>query len=385
MNHRGNITTKIFITGFLVLISLPLTVQLFAIRAEQTISENRRIKSMPSLEITFSSSLNFKGMTKSTYNSCVRFIRKFDDYYRDTFGFRADLLRFYINLKLTFFHTEPLPKKVVRGSNGWFFLGDSYSNVIKESKGIENFSKDELSTCLQNILEKQAWLHARKIQFYLAVAPNKLSVYGNHLPIRISKKQTQVKQIEALSSNNFNFIDLKNHFELPPEIRLYHKTDSHWNDYGAYLGYTALMEKVKSNFAEIPILPQTDFLIDTVISYRQDLTNMLSLRVRENVIRFTPKRAGKAHLQASQLPVPKNYDRAPRDYEKRYKSDVNHLKVLVFHDSFTTSLIQYIKESFGETVFIWKPHFNKDLVEQEKPDIVLQIIVERNLELLNVE
>jgi hypothetical protein len=100
------------------------------------------------------------------------------------------------------------------------------------------------------------------------------------------------------------------------------------------------------------------------------------------MIRFTPIQPDKAHLQARQLPVPKNYERVPEDYEKRYKSNVNDLKVLVFHDSFTTALVPFIKESFGETVFIWKPNFNKTLIEKEKPDIVLQIVVERNLELL---
>ena len=86
-----------------------------------------------------------------------------------------------------------------------------------------------------------------------------------------------------------------------------------------------------------------------------------------------------AKLDSSILMVPGNYTRKPTDYEQRYTSEANDLKILMFGDSFSTSLIKFLKESFGESVFIWHYRFNKQLIIDEKPDIVINEIVERNL------
>lgn len=373
---------KVLIVGFVIVITLPIIVDMVGIETGQTITENRRIEPMPSLEINYSSSPGLIVNVKPIYSACVRFIRKFDDHYSSTFGFRSNLLQLYSGVKRTIFHTDPLPQKVVEGSDGWYFLGDENSNVIKESKGIENFSREELKASLQKILNHQSWLRKQGIDFYLAVAPNKLSIYGEYLPIQKSEKETQLEQLSVASRNNFNFIDLKSHFSLARHARLYHKTDSHWNDYGAFLAYTALTEKIKADFPEVNCLKQSDFLIDTTLSYQQDLTRMLFLNVKEEVITFKQKYPDRAIIQKKELNVPKNYDRAPSDYERRYKSDTNKLKVLVFHDSFTINLIKFLKESFGETVFIWRHNFDEELIQREKPDIVIQIVVERNLDIL---
>jgi alginate O-acetyltransferase complex protein AlgJ len=245
MNPSKKNTDKVLIAGFLIVICLPIVVDTFGIKTGQAITENRRIEPMPSLEISFPSSPG------RIYIACVRFIRKFDSHYSSTFGFRSSLLQLYNVVKQTIFHTDPLPQKVVEGTNGWYFLGDDNSNEIKESKGIENFSQEELKSSLQKILSHQSWLRKQDIEFYLAVAPNKTSVYGEYLPIRKSEKETQVEQLKFASLNNFNFVDLKSNFSLARQRRLYHKTDSHWNDYGAFLGYTALIEKIKADFPEV--------------------------------------------------------------------------------------------------------------------------------------
>jgi alginate O-acetyltransferase complex protein AlgJ len=377
MDRSKKSANKVLIAAFLIIIYLPIIVDTFGIKTGQPITENRAIEPMPSLEINYSSP-----SPGAVYIACVRFIRKFDDHYNSTFGFRSNLLQLYNTVKQTIFDTDPLPQKVVKGTDGWYFLGDSNSNVIKESKGIENFSPEELKASLQKILGHKLWLQKRDIQYYLAVAPNKASIYGEYLAIQKSKKETQLDQLKFVSQNNFNFIDLKSHFSLAPHARLYHKTDSHWNDYGAFLAYSSLIERVKADFPEVHRLTQSDFLIDTTSSYQQDLTRMLFLKVKEEVITFETIKPERALLQKEELNVPKNYDRAPIDYEKRYKTKINTLKVVVLHDSFTLNLIKFLKESFGETVFIWRPNFDKELIEREKPDIVIQIVVERNLDIL---
>ncbi len=382
MSNSKKYGSRILTLSFIVLITLPLTFSFIGLKSGVTLSENRRIQQMPSLEINdLKHTYGLRQKAKEVYLGITRFIRRFDNYFSTTFSFRSDLLKLYNATKLDILATEPLPQKVVRGKNGWYFLGDSFSNVIKESKGIENFSTEKLTSIVQKINENKDWLKERGIAFYFAVAPNKASVYGAYLPIRQSENKTTTAQLDSASIDRFNFIDLKQDFPTAKDARLYNKTDSHWNDYGAYLAYVTLMQKIKTKFPQAKALAQSDFSIDTVISYQQDLTRMLALKVKEEVIVFKPRKAENAVQQENELVAPKNYTRPPSDYEMRFKSDVNNLKVLVLHDSFTTHLKQFIKESFGEVVFIWDTKFNKALIEKERPDIVIQIIVERHLDL----
>ncbi len=374
---------KLLISAFVTLISLPLIFSMSGIKKGDTISENRQVAAMPRLDFRFSaSSLSVKSKVIAIYLKGTKFIRQFDDFYSGTFSFRSDLLKLYYSLKSDLFQVDPLPQKVVQGEDGWFFLGDDNSNVIKESKAIENFSREELDAVIGMILKRNAWLHKKHIQFYLAVAPNKLSVYGNYLSILRSGKKTMTEQLDSASFNKFSFISLKNNFPNQPTEKLFHKTDSHWNDNGAFLGYSALIEKIKFDFPDAHVLNKSDFLVDTTWSYQQDLTRMLSISVREEIIRLNYKNLTQAIPQAKQLSIPKNFERDPKDYEERYKSNVNNIKVVIFRDSFTMHLVKYLKESFGETVFIWSHHFDEGIIEREQPDIVIQIIVERNLQLL---
>ena len=53
--------------------------------------------------------------------------------------------------------------------------------------------------------------------------------------------------------------------------------------------------------------------------------------------------------------------------------------MVAFTDSFLACLPSLIDDSFGEMIFI-RSVFNMDVVRQEKPDIVLFEIVERNID-----
>jgi hypothetical protein len=52
-------------------------------------------------------------------------------------------------------------------------------------------------------------------------------------------------------------------------------------------------------------------------------------------------------------------------------------KVLVFRDSFAWPLIPFMAESFQSSVFVWTSEFLPELIEREKPDLVIYEYVER--------
>ncbi len=375
-------TNKIIIGWFIVLISLPLIGNVLGIKTNSQISENTRVQAMPALELRHLKPGSLKTRATTIYIRSVEFIKQFDSYFSNTFSFRMDLLILYNGIKANVLLSNPIPHKVVKGDDGWLFIGDSYSNAIKECKGIERFSEVDLNATLDETMKRKKWLNGNGIQFYLALAPDKLSVYGDRLAIRKSSKSTMREQLDSAAVGKIELIDLRSTFSRPHKVRLFHKTDSHWNEYGAFLAYSSLMSKIKSDFTQVRILSLSDFSVDSTVSFQQDLTKMLGIRVKEHIVRLTSKRKITAVVQKNRLSVPTRYSRSSAEYEQRYKSNANDLKVLIFRDSFSSDLIKYLNESFGETVFIWRHQFNKSLIEQEKPDMVIQILVERDLELL---
>ena len=55
-------------------------------------------------------------------------------------------------------------------------------------------------------------------------------------------------------------------------------------------------------------------------------------------------------------------------------------KLLMLRDSFGNALIPSLSERFSRSVFLWTHSIDRAVVEQEKPDIIILEIVERNLD-----
>ncbi|MBK8340774.1 MAG: hypothetical protein IPK99_12625 [Flavobacteriales bacterium] len=51
-------------------------------------------------------------------------------------------------------------------------------------------------------------------------------------------------------------------------------------------------------------------------------------------------------------------------------------KLLMFRDSFAVYLIPYLSEHFSRSVYVWSPIFIPAIVESERPDIVVQELLE---------
>jgi hypothetical protein len=65
--------------------------------------------------------------------------------------------------------------------------------------------------------------------------------------------------------------------------------------------------------------------------------------------------------------------------------DTSKLRAVVFRDSFFETIIPFIAEDFGQIVYIWKQYDHaimKDLIDHQKPQIVIEEMVERLLNLV---
>jgi len=347
-----NIATKIFVIIFLVMISIPLVFTLLKIKTKPVNANEKPI------------SLNF------TRN----------------FPLKADLFKLYASVKTNVFETDPIPNRVINLDNGWKFLGNEFSNVLSESKGLVNSSIEELEALKVELLDRKNWCEANGIKYYLAIPPNKHTVYGEMIPIKKSTKPTKMQQLDSLCQTiGVNFINLGEKFPKDKPEQLYFKTDTHWNHNAGFYAYQSTMERIKrdfkdTNFIDFDRADLTEVVMEDVSI--GDLNEMLMMKKDESFIKLKYNKPRRAVLMEKELQLPTAYHKDPATYETRLSSNTNDLKLLVFNDSYFGYFSDYLAENFGESVFIWDFRFDKKLILKEKPDVLFQEILERDTEFL---
>ncbi len=362
---------KILVFGFMLLLCLPAFRMLIFNKEEVLPGENRKSASFPKFSILYQT---------NPMASANQYFHDINEYCSDHYGFRSELLTIFRFCKVSLFSVNPFPDKVVQGTNNWYFLGNSYSDVIKESKGITFFSESQLGIIENNINTIDEDCRKRGIKLYIAIAPNKHTVYGQYLPIIKSQHPTKLEQvITRMNYHHLSIIDLKRDFSRYSDKRLFYLHDTHWNAFGSFLGYRTLMDYIVRDSPELKVLSLDDFKLDTITSDRNDLTGMLFLKLTEDKVVMEPKYVCNARQEKHKLSVPDHYTRNKNDYEIRFVNTSRPYKVMIFRDSFCEAMIPFIRDSFGESVFIWSG-YERRLIDIEKPDLIICEVVEREID-----
>ena len=169
-------------------------------------------------------------------------------------------------------------------------------------------------------------------------------------------------------------------------IRLYHKTDQHWNQYGALMAYMKIIEELRKDFPKLEPVEIADFEIDSAVIEGKSLAKTISVEdeVNEMDITVKPVVSKSKRIKTSiKYKVPEKFPYKTQFYMK-YKSANDTLpKVLLVRDSYSNALLSLLPESFSETLYIWDNwcyRLNEPIVEDEAPDIYITIVIESNLE-----
>ena len=298
-------------------------------------------------------------------------ISSLKSYYLDNFGLKDFFLKNYLKTKTNLLKENPKPNSVVKGKNGWYFLGNQYNNVLDDAYGNDDFTDKELNNIILSIKDINNYLNSKNIKFYLVVPPNKSSIYKEHLPYKLSQNTNKLTVLKNKLVNEINFkiIDLTDTLLASKnEAQLYHKTDSHWNDLGAFIGYSKTIKEISKDI-EVSLANKSDFNITTQIVDNNDLIKMINTTAENETVIFKPKN-----------------DINPEPYLNSYHRYLNpdkNLKIIMHRDSYADAWIKYFIESFGETFFLENYKLDKDLIEKVKPDIIIFEIIERNLTTLS--
>jgi alginate O-acetyltransferase complex protein AlgJ len=363
------IVARLFIAAFFVLLWLPLADSALHLDPTPMLNENRALAPVPDFN-----------PGKTGWRTCFS---SWEAYHRDHFGFRNQLVKRGKYLKRKWFGESSLNSDVICGKQGWlYFIGD---NMLDNYVGAKNLSAADLKNW-QRLLEKRRdWLAARGIKYLYVVPPDKHTVYPEYLPAWVVKRRAPSKLDQFLTH-------MKTHSTVPvldmrpallaakTSVITYLLTDTHWNYYGGFAGYEALLGALSAQLPGLrPALPMSAFewkfeqqpggdcaiLLGRADTMVEPHSVVLSVRppLQPPVLRTVTERLPKEWLPKTEPVVLECADQTG--------------KAVIFRDSFAGAWAQFLAHHFRETLYIWQYEWDAAFIEREKPDVVIDEILER--------
>jgi hypothetical protein len=356
-NCSANLIVDIFFVAiFLIFLFIPISnINL----DEKSIRENRNLeKYRPFLK---------NGKVNYEYGE------DFEVWFNDRFNGREKMVFYYNKFRNKFGVNYNNNPKLFMGKDGWIFYRGNDS--MRNYQNIVLFSDKELKVIASYLQNINDWAQINGKKFYYLIAPDKHRIYGEYYPDYIMKRALDkdgktVQLINYLRTHtSVNVIypyDIL--YEHKKDGLLYWKTDTHWNELGAYWGYRALMESIDKDFNIEPLIYQE---MKDSYKYRGDLSNMYAGFLKDDGTIYS---------------IP--------DYKKEYTSNSNdpeasdillenktkNTRMMIFGDSFVVSMVPYLGASF-EKVYLSRREIRQSYAKfiKENVDIIVIEMVERGV------
>ncbi len=305
-----------------------------------------------------------------------KFFFGYQTYFEDHFAFRNEFLRWNGLTRLHFFKSSPVPQKMEFGKDEWLFA--SGTNFIEFTS--KPFSQDELKLISLNLEIMTKWFADKKVKYYFACLPIKARIYPEKLTDLMSK-QLEFSRLNQLydylkGNDKINFIDARYELIEGRKTRdTYIKSDTHWNTFGAYLGYRKIMQTMQKDFPDLVYYNLSDYRIDTVETQGGDLLMFMGLTegIKFNNYKFNLL-SGK---EAKSVTPPTGPKHNKRTYVSELQKSPNKYKLFVVRDSYSEFLKLFTSNSFERVFYDWRPIPEISNIAAEKPDIVLHEMLER--------
>lgn len=316
--------------------------------------------------------------------SIVHYPGELLEYLKTSMGFRGSLVRARGLIAWHGLGISPAPDQVIRADPWLFFRGE---RVLDDFRRVYRFTDAELDEWADGLEGRRIWLAKRGIQFLVVIPPNKETIYAELLPAAITRDPatSRVAQLgERLKARTgVQLLDLSSILEAhKSDGRLYHLTDTHWNDLGALVGYRAIMARLAPWFPAVRPLSDGEMTREEVVTRGGDLARICGLpgdllepqlEIHVQPTRGPVTLASGKELTFDRLDVRERDEiltRAPRG---------EITGAVIIRDSFGEALLQYLAPHFQTADWIWSYDFPADVIEREHPALVIEQLVERKL------
>lgn len=335
---------------------------------------------------------------------------KFESFFRKNFKYRKHFIEINSEVKVTALATSPTHKVIV-GRDGFMFEGRGHRRVVDDEvqmfdnisdyMGQQPLTDSELVHWAQVLQQRQQWLAQQGVPYLFVMAPTKDMIYEDKLPARLRRHGGATRRFDQLleyleANTDLAVVDLR-----PAVVKaraaheypeLYYRSDFHWNYFGAFFAYEAIIKAANTHFPALKLQPLklADFSIDAIPDWvHHRFMHTLGLdpnRHRyEHYIRMQP-------LDRSRFPAQILPDTGVQDVHWDITADGQRPKTrqlnLVKNSSGELDTLLILGDSFIEkTILYFSVHARKTLYqravldfpltafEQNKPQLVVQEIL----------
>ena len=309
--------------------------------------EKRTLAELPKAK-TSDGSLNFD------------YFSQFGDWFSDHMAFRQQFVNANARLRAVLLNTSA-DDDVIVGSDGWLY----YAGTVDDYLRLNTLSDRGIGNICRNLRLISDYCSENGAKFVFTVAPNKNTLYPEHMPynyVPAGGESNYEKLAEELAGEDF-FCDMKKTLlETDSSIPLYHKTDTHWNNLGAYAGHVKLMDMLdrESCPTEGGWFTRNDRLGDlAAMLYPAEKAKDTQVY---NDYEYTYSYVGKF--------------KALDDISIRTRCENGEGSLLMFRDSYGEAILPYMAECFSEGEFSRAVPYRLDRAADRS---VIIEIVERNL------
>jgi hypothetical protein len=301
------------------------------------------------------------------------------DYFDTHFGFRQQLVHAHAFTSIRTMNISPSPA-VIKGRDGWLYYADD--DALEDYESATPMSEAELRGWANTLVSTRDVLRAHGIAYLFVLAPDKHVIYPEHLPESIHRVRPTYRMDELLAylrqHTDLSVLDLRPALIARKQVeQVYFRTDTHWNDAGAFAGYQDILRAASRAVGSLSPQDRSNFTPVERDEPGGDLAEMLGVPdlLRERSTYLEPRVPRRARLLEPPT-LREGYEVA------RVVTEVPDSKLprlVMFRDSFATRLIPLLSEHFSRAVYQWQTDVDLDLVAQEKPALVIHEMVGRRL------
>lgn len=256
-------------------------------------------------------------------------------YFEDHFAYRTELVTADAMLRGKIFQVSA-DDGVIAGTDGWLYYMDSLDDYL----GRNLMSDRAIYNVAHTLSMMQTYVEQTGRKFIFTVAPNKNSLYNEHMPYyykKVSDEQNIDRLRTALEAEGINYVDLFSVFEEAEGV-FYHQRDSHWNNMGAAMAAEELFEAL-----EMESKTWTDAEYEVRCDFEGDLDAMLypNAVTPEDEIYFTED-----FVYEYVGEVESNFDPQIQTTNAEKSGGL-----LMYRDSFGNALLPFMADEFGTATF----------------------------------
>jgi hypothetical protein len=311
---------------------------------------------------------------RGLHRDLLTYPARYDEYFKDSFGLRDVLLRWHSLEKLFVFGVSPTPM-VVMGKDNWMMYTREESLEI--FRGVHPFTDSDLEDWRRSLEGRRDYLARRGIEYVFVVGPNKESIYPEYEPECYDRVgPTRMDQLVSYlaAHSNFRILDLRPALiearrDDTPDEHLYFELGTHWNGRGCLVASREVRKHLHGLFPRVPELDLSQVT-------REVFDNHGDSEARRMYVEdwFPQRHTGYSSLRPARI-VNSGWTEA---HPHRLETDDAELpRAIVFHDSFGPGIEPLCGECFSRSTWLPTGHFETSLIEAERPDVVIQIYVER--------